>query len=68
MGDVKGGPAFTHISYNDYLVVYKFVVDHQKVDYRDRQVPFIMFTDPQAGRVGVTGEAAHEKGLKVRVA
>jgi pyruvate/2-oxoglutarate dehydrogenase complex dihydrolipoamide dehydrogenase (E3) component len=23
LGDIKGGPEFTHISYNDYLIVYK---------------------------------------------
>lgn len=68
LGDIKGGPAFTHISYNDYLLVYKFVVDHQKIDYHNRQVPYTMFTDPQLGRVGVTEEEAREKGLKVRVA
>jgi pyruvate/2-oxoglutarate dehydrogenase complex dihydrolipoamide dehydrogenase (E3) component len=68
LGDIKGGPAFTHISYNDYLLVYKFVVDHQKIDYHNRQVPYTMFTDPQLGRVGVTEKEAREKGLKVRVA
>ena len=68
MGDVKGGPQFTHISYNDHLLVYKFVVDHEQVNYRDRQVPYTMFTDPQLGRVGVTEDEAREKGIKVRVA
>lgn len=68
MGDVKGGPQFTHISYNDHLLIYKFVVDHQHVNYHDRQVPYTMFTDPQLGRVGVTEDEARKKGMKVRVA
>src|SRR5262249_2940084 len=27
LGDVKGGPAFTHISYNDYQIVYANVIE-----------------------------------------
>lgn len=27
LGDVKGGPAFTHIAYNDYLIVYRNLVE-----------------------------------------
>src|SRR5213078_5355260 len=27
LGDVKGGPAFTHISYNDYQMVYANLIE-----------------------------------------
>src|SRR6202040_4344008 len=27
LGDVKGGPAFTHISYNDYQIVYGNLIE-----------------------------------------
>jgi len=68
LGDVKGGPAFTHISYNDHLVVVKNLLHKGKETTKNRQVPYCMFTDPQLGRVGITEQEAKEKGLKVKVA
>ena len=29
LGDVKGGPAFTHISYNDYQIVYANLIERE---------------------------------------
>jgi len=52
MGDVKGGPAFTHISWNDYQVVYGNVVEGRSLSIEGRPVPYAVFTDPQLGRVG----------------
>ena len=37
LGDVKGGPAFTHISYNDYTIVYRNLV--QGTNYRYQRPP-----------------------------
>jgi pyruvate/2-oxoglutarate dehydrogenase complex dihydrolipoamide dehydrogenase (E3) component len=68
LGDIKGGPAFTHISYNDYLVIYKNLVNKENISIKDRPVPYCMFTDPQMGRVGLTEKAAKEAGYKVKVA
>lgn len=53
MGDVKGGPAFTHLSYDDYRVLKANLLGPGKVSTRDRIVPYTMFIDPQLGRVGV---------------
>jgi pyruvate/2-oxoglutarate dehydrogenase complex dihydrolipoamide dehydrogenase (E3) component len=33
LGDVKGGPAFTHISYNDYTIVYRNLIEKQNLNY-----------------------------------
>lgn len=68
LGDVKGGPAFTHIAYNDHIIVYRNLIE--KADYRttDRPVPYCMFTDPQLARVGISEEEAKEKGLDFLVA
>ncbi len=68
LGDVKGGPEFTHIAYNDHLVVYNNLIEGKKKNYHDRLVPYTMFTDPQMGRVGITEAEAKEKGLKIQVA
>ena len=68
LGDVKGGPAFTHISYNDYLVVYKNIVEKADVSIKDRMVPYCMFTDPQLGRIGITEEEAKKQGINYKIA
>lgn len=68
LGDVKGGPAFTHISYNDYIVVTDNLLDKGNKSIRDRMIPYCMFTDPQLGRIGITETQAEEKGLEYEVA
>jgi pyruvate/2-oxoglutarate dehydrogenase complex dihydrolipoamide dehydrogenase (E3) component len=54
MGDVKGGPAFTHLSYDDYRILHANLISHKKVSTRDRIVPYAVFIDPQLGRAGMT--------------
>lgn len=68
MGDVKGGPAFTHLSYDDYRVLHANLVKDEKVSTRDRIVPYAVFIDPQLGRVGVTEREARAQGRAIRVA
>ncbi|UPK72643.1 mercuric reductase [Chitinophaga filiformis] len=68
LGDVKGGPAFTHISYNDHLVLYKNLIHMENVSIKDRPIPYCMFTDPQLGRVGLTEKEAKAAGYRVKVA
>ena len=63
LGDVTGGPAFTHISYDDFRIIRNNVINSSpgrpsdesipiKTSTTDRLVPYTMFTDPQYGRVG----------------
>jgi pyruvate/2-oxoglutarate dehydrogenase complex dihydrolipoamide dehydrogenase (E3) component len=68
MGDVKGGPAFTHLSYDDYRILRANLVNHEKASTRDRIVPYTVFIDPQLGRVGMTERQAREQHRAVRVA
>ncbi len=68
LGDVKGGPAFTHISYNDYTIVYRNIIEKQNLNINDRPVPYCMFTDPELGRVGITEAQAKEQGLDYKIA
>ncbi|MGZ3821614.1 MAG: mercuric reductase, partial [Mucilaginibacter sp.] len=68
LGDVKGGPAFTHISYNDYTIVYRNLVEGRNYNTNDRPVPYCMFTDPQLGRVGISESDAKKQGLNYKVA
>ena len=68
LGDVKGGPAFTHISYNDYTIVYRNLVEGTNYTTDDRPVPYCMFTDPQLGRIGLDETEAKKQGLNFKVA
>jgi pyruvate/2-oxoglutarate dehydrogenase complex dihydrolipoamide dehydrogenase (E3) component len=68
LGDVKGGPQFTHISYDDYRVVKANVLEGRSVSTRDRLVPYTVFIDPQLGRVGMSEEEARASGRTIRVA
>jgi pyruvate/2-oxoglutarate dehydrogenase complex dihydrolipoamide dehydrogenase (E3) component len=68
IGDVKGGPAFTHISYDDYRILKANLLDGGQRTTRDRMVPFAVFMDPQLGRVGMTETEAKKSGRKIRVA
>jgi pyruvate/2-oxoglutarate dehydrogenase complex dihydrolipoamide dehydrogenase (E3) component len=63
LGDVKGGPAFTHISYDDYRVTRTNLLGKGDASTTDRLVPYTVFTDPQLGRIGLSEEAARAKGL-----
>ena len=68
LGDVNGGPAFTHIAYNDYTIVYRNLIEKQNISTKNRLLPYCMFTDPQLGRVGITEEEAKKQGLNVKIA
>ena len=67
LGDVKGGPAFTHISYNDYQIVYANLIEGKKLSTDHRLVPYCVFTDPQLGGVGMTEKEARAKGYKLKI-
>ncbi|EOR93319.1 PF00070 family, FAD-dependent NAD(P)-disulfide oxidoreductase [Arcticibacter svalbardensis MN12-7] len=67
IGDIKGGPQFTHIAYNDYIILAQNLLANKQIT-TDRIVPYCMFTDPQLGRVGITETEAQNKGLNIKVA
>src|SRR5262249_59854095 len=68
LGDIKGGPAFTHISYDDFRILRTNLLEKGNATIAGRLVPYTVFTDPQLGRVGMTEIEARAKGKKVRVA
>jgi pyruvate/2-oxoglutarate dehydrogenase complex dihydrolipoamide dehydrogenase (E3) component len=67
LGDVKGGPAFTHISFNDYQIVYANLIEGKNLTTDNRPVPYAVFTDPQLGRVGMTEKEARAAGRKLKI-
>jgi pyruvate/2-oxoglutarate dehydrogenase complex dihydrolipoamide dehydrogenase (E3) component len=67
-GDIKGGPAFTHISYDDYRVLRTNLVQGGQATTAKRLVPYTVFTDPQLARVGIGEDEARQQRLDVRLA
>ena len=67
LGDVNGGPAFTHISYNDYQIIYANVYEGKDLRTSARILPYAVYTDPTLGRVGLTEKAARALGRKLKL-
>jgi len=67
LGDVKGGPAFTHISYNDFQIIYGNLVEGKNLSTAHRIVPYAVFTDPQLGGVGITEKEARARGYRLKI-
>lgn len=65
LGDVKGGPQFTHISYDDMRIVKHNLLTHANTgslaSIENRLVPYTVFMDPQLGRVGLTETEARKQ-------
>ena len=68
LGDVNGGPAFTHISYDDYRILKANLIDGGHAVTTGRPVPYTVFIDPQLGRIGLGEDEARAQGRAVRVA
>ena len=68
LGDVNGGPAFTHISYDDFRVIRANLLEGGKRTTKDRPIPYCVFTDPELGRIGLTEHQAREAGHEIKVA
>jgi len=68
LGDIKGGPAFTHISYDDFRIIRTNIIEKGSASTKDRLVPYTLFIDPQLGRVGMSETEASATGRKIRVA
>jgi pyruvate/2-oxoglutarate dehydrogenase complex dihydrolipoamide dehydrogenase (E3) component len=67
VGDVKGGPAFTHIAYDDFRILRSNLLEDGNASTKGRFVPYVLFTDPQLGRIGCTETEARKAGLKFQV-
>ena len=68
LGDVNGGPQFTHASYDDYRIVKTNVFGDGTRTTANRLIPFTLFTEPELARVGLTEAEARQKGLDIFVA
>ncbi len=65
-GDIRGGPMFTHTSWDDYRVLLSQLAgDRSRTT--DRIVPYAIYTDPQLGRVGLTEIQARRQRRAIKV-
>ncbi len=65
-GDIRGGPMFTHTSWDDHRVLLSQMAGDGS-HTTERVVPYAIFTDPELGRVGMTEREAREAGYEVEV-
>ncbi|MGB3681213.1 MAG: mercuric reductase [Rubrobacteraceae bacterium] len=65
-GDIRGGPQFTHTSYDDFKVILSQMTGDGS-HTTNRVVPYAIFTDPELGRVGMTEREARDAGHEVEV-
>ncbi len=68
LGDVKGGPAFTHIAFDDFRILRTNLLMGGNATTIGRLVPYTVFIDPQLGRVGLSETEARAQGRNIRVA
>ncbi|WP_341528398.1 mercuric reductase [Nostoc sp. UHCC 0302] len=68
LGDINGGPQYTHISLDDYRIIKANLIDGGNRSTRDRLVPSCLFIDPELAHVGLTETEAQQQGYAIRVA
>jgi pyruvate/2-oxoglutarate dehydrogenase complex dihydrolipoamide dehydrogenase (E3) component len=67
LGDVRGGPMFTHTARDDADVVDRSAFGGQDRSIAGRVVPHAVFCDPEVGSVGLTEAQARAAGYQVLV-
>lgn len=67
LGDLRGGPMFTHTARDDADAVYRTVFRGQDRSIADRVVPHAVFVDPEVASVGMTEAQAHAAGYEVAI-
>ncbi|HZY02800.1 MAG TPA: FAD-dependent oxidoreductase, partial [Anaeromyxobacteraceae bacterium] len=68
VGDVTGGPQFTHASWDDHRLLLDLLAGRSERGRASRLVPYAVFTDPQVAGVGLSEKEARVRGLAYEVA
>lgn len=66
-GDIRGGPQFTHTSWDDHRILLSQMTGNRSRTTH-RHVPYAVFTDPELGRIGMTEAEARKSGKKIKTA
>ena len=67
LGDINGGPQYTHISLDDYRIIKANLIDGGNRSRLDRPIPSCLFIDPELAQVGLTETAARQQGYAICV-
>ena len=68
LGDVNGGPQFTHVADDQARQAAAGINGSQMAAWDDRVVPRVIFTDPEVATVGLTEQEARTRhGKRVKV-
>lgn len=67
LGDINGGPQYTHVSLDDYRIVKANLIDGSDRSTGDRLVPSCLFIDPELAHVGLTETEARQQGYAIRL-
>ncbi|MBW4692077.1 MAG: mercuric reductase [Lyngbya sp. HA4199-MV5] len=68
LGDINGGPQYTHIALDDYRIIKANLIDGGNRRTSDRPIPSCLFIDPELAHVGLTETEAQQQGYDIRVA
>ena len=68
LGDIKGGPAFTHISYDDFRIIRTNLIEKGSATTTGGWCPTRSLSIPQLGRIGLTETEARAQKRNIRVA
>ncbi len=68
VGDVAGGPQFTHSSWDDHRILYNLLYAQGTRTRSDRIIPSTVFTDPQVARVGASERELKMEGIPCETA
>ena len=63
IGDIRPGPKFTHIAYDDYRILKANLIDGGNRTVSDRLVAATTFIDPQLGRIGLSETEARKQEI-----
>lgn len=67
IGDIIGGPMFTHKAWHDGFLLAKHLVEGKEITSEGRLVPFAIFTDPEIAAVGMGEKEAAAAGLQIGI-
>jgi pyruvate/2-oxoglutarate dehydrogenase complex dihydrolipoamide dehydrogenase (E3) component len=68
VGDVTGGPQFTHTAWDDHRILFDVLTGHSARSRSGRVIPYVVFTDPQVAGVGLNEREARARGVRFDVA
>src|SRR5438309_7035582 len=68
VGDVTGGPQFTHTAWDDHRILFDALTGRSARSRSGRVIPYVVFTDPQVAGVGLNEREARARGVRFGVA